>query len=356
MRYHLATTLLTPHRPLSSGFPNEPPPFEMVHGAAMALVGGTDAGAAAAAGWTIAQLAAACGKPAAELTLRECLEAAVAGNGGLDVLNQYSIPYGKPQLRAAIMAYVRSFHGVAFDAETEVTCCLGATEGFASTLRAVCEPGDAVAMFQPYHELYTSQVEVFGMKPRFVTLGEGEGSWGFDREAFSAAVSGARAFLFCSPHNPTGKVFSAEERQFVLDTCCAAGCLIITDDIYEHITYNAEKPHVPLWAMENVRESGNVVAVNSASKTGSATGWRVGWILASPELTVKIRGVHDSLVIQAPTPMQAGCEKLLQLDKSWFAGQAALYKAKRDLLLPALEACGFVMRAEVEGSYYVFGT
>ena len=318
---------------LSQGFPNEPPPREMACSAAGALLCGASAASAAAAA---AELEAT--GPRAEET---------------DALNQYSFPYGAPQLRHAVAKYyAQRFPGAfAYDADENITIVAGATEGFAACIRALAAPGDVVAFFEPCHELYPSQLALFGMRPHAVTLTATPKGWAFDTSELEAALLKATLFLFNDPHNPTGHRFLPAERRLIVDLCRKHGVVIVTDEIYEWILYDGGGLHEPL----AVLDPENVVIVSSISKTARATGWRIGWVVASASRTQRIRAVHDQLVACVATPLQIGVARLLELPPTeWFTDIWEEYWAKRDVLGDALEAAGFDLGPTPRGAYYWF--
>eukprot|EP00386_Alphamonas_edax_P008713 GDKI01028373.1.p1 GENE.GDKI01028373.1~~GDKI01028373.1.p1 ORF type:complete len:465 (-),score=124.27 GDKI01028373.1:233-1585(-) len=349
---------------LSQGFPNEAPDFQAALGAASAILGGTEEHAAEIENTPIdpAHLVSVLGlKSAGELkgvTLKDLLGALRKTE---DQLNQYSIPFGRPALRQAIADYYMRFYKATVDPETQVTVCLGATEGIAVAIRAIGQPGDVAIVIQPFHEMYVNQLSVFGLKPRFVTLREtetdikeGGKEWMLDRGEVERAFEegGVRILLLCSPHNPTGKVFNQEELKWLTDLCIKRNTHIITDEIYEHIIYtHCTNIHTCLLNWQHVRE--RIILVNSMSKTCSATGWRVGWIIAREDLTQKIRAVHDTIAMQAPTPMQVGITRLLRADEKTFRAVRDHYQSKLDILLPGLTAAGF-SATRPEGAYYLF--
>ena len=199
---------------LSQGFPNEPPPREMVLAAAGALIDGATLDTAERCAAKLDSLLPA------------------AADSAVDSLNQYSYPFGIPMLRQAIEKYYGDFYpGVPADAEKNLTVCLGATEGFAICLRAICQPADHVVFFQPFHELYPNQCTSWGLTPKAVTLyetssgsgggGGGGGGWAFSEVELENALAGASCLLFNSPHNPTGKVFmTGADRALVYQARC----------------------------------------------------------------------------------------------------------------------------------------
>jgi len=319
---------------LSQGFPNEPPPREMACAAAGALLCGASAESAAAAAAALETAG-----PQAEET---------------DALNQYSFPYGAPELRRAVTKYyAQRFPGAFdYDADENVTIVAGATEGFAACIRALAAPGDVVSFFEPCHELYPSQLALFGMRPHAVTLTATPQGWTFDASELEEALRNSTLFLFNDPHNPTGHRFSPAERRLICDLCRKHGVLIVTDEIYEWILYDERSlsVHEPL----AVIDPENVVIVSSISKTARATGWRIGWVVASASRTAKIRAVHDQLVACVATPLQIGVARLLEMEKERFTDIWEEYWAKRDVLGAALRAAGFDLGPTPRGAYYWF--
>jgi aminotransferase len=270
-----------------------------------------------------------------------------------DRFNQYSFPFGLPELREAIADYTARFSGFRPDPETEITVVLGATEGVSSVLRAVCRPGDGVVIVQPFHEMYPSQCKVFGLRPEYVTLRETPeaGRWEIDRTELEEATGrDVRVLILNTPHNPTGKVFTNDELLFIADLCRRHDLLVITDEIYEHILYGSHRHHC-LVTFEGMHD--RTIVVNSISKTGNATGWRVGWVISPPAYTPRIRGVHDTLVVQAPTPLQKGAERLLRLGDAFYREIRERYAAKCETLITGLRSVGFRVTPP-EGSYYLF--
>ena len=257
------------------------------------------------------------------------------------------------ELREAIADYTERLYGWRPDPRTEVTVTLGATEALASVLAGVCESGDRVIVPQPYHEMYPSQAAIFGLEPVFVTLVEhvDVGVWQLDRDEWTAAAArGARALVLNTPHNPTGKVFSNDDLAFVAELAARHDLLVITDEIYEHIVFDGHR-HESLAALPDMRR--RTIVVNSISKTGNATGWRVGWVIAPAARTPSIRGFHDTMVIQAPTPLQRAAVALLRLEPATYDGLRAAYVRKRDTLVDALRGVGFGV-SPPQGAYYLF--
>ncbi len=256
---------------LAQGFTDEAPPYPMVWAAVTALIGGTDAGIDRLQQAEVARLDPADPSEGSAPKLKQVLEAL---QNPRDALNQYSFPFGLPELREAIARYTERWSGVRPDPERETTVVLGATEGLASIFGSLCAPNDGVIVMQPFHEMYPSQARVFGLRPLYVTLREHDGEWQLDRtELAGAAANRARVLVLNTPHNPTGKVFTPDEMQFVASLALEHDLLVVTDEIYEHFVYDGHR-HVALTTLPGMRE--RTVMVNSISKTGQATGWRVG--------------------------------------------------------------------------------
>ncbi|HEX9609618.1 MAG TPA: aminotransferase class I/II-fold pyridoxal phosphate-dependent enzyme, partial [Candidatus Limnocylindria bacterium] len=175
-----------------------------------------------------------------------------------------------------------------------------------------------------------------------------EPDWSIDGSELRAAFGPrTRGLVLNSPHNPTGKVFGRDELELIAELCREHDVVAFTDDIYEHIVYAGE--HVPLATLPGMAE--RTVAVNSLSKTYSVTGWRVGWVIAPPHLTAGIRKVHDFLTVGAAAPLQAAGTVALGLPDDYYGQLAAGYRARRDVLLPALAEAGFRTFAP-DGAYY----
>ncbi len=338
---------------LAQGFTDEAPTFDLVWGGIAAMLGGTDDGIERLESSSLREILGEQGhdpKGLSTIGLRDLLSRV---QNSRDRLNQYSFPFGLPELREAIARYTNRFSGFRPDPEREITVVLGATEGLAAVLRATCRPGDGVLILQPFHEMYPSQAKVFGIRPEFISLREdsGSGDWILDREEFEASLRrDIRALILNTPHNPTGKVFGRSELEFIAASCKRHEVLIITDEIYEHILYGSNQHHC-LAAFDDMRD--HTIVVNSISKTGNATGWRIGWVLSPPAFTQAIRGVHDTLVVQAPTPLQKAAIRLLEMEDGFYQGIKRSYEAKKETLLMALRGVGFRVTSP-QGSYYLF--
>ena len=268
-------------------------------------------------------------------------------------VNQYAITWGAKSLRQAIAAKMKNWQGLEIDPEAEITVCCGSTEAMIASLLAITNAGDEIVVFEPFYENYGPDAILSGARPRFVTLhppAEAGGEWRFDERALRAAFGPhTKAIILNTPNNPTGKVFTRAELEFIRDLCVEFDALAITDEIYEHILYDGAQ-HISIAALDGMRE--RTITINSLSKTYSVTGWRVGWAVASPELTSAIRKVHDFLTVGAPAPLQEAGATALGLLDSYYETLATAYSARRDRLLPALRQAGFKTFVP-RGAYYI---
>ena len=269
-----------------------------------------------------------------------------------DDINQYAITWGARDFREAIAKKTKWYLGLEIDPESELTVTCGSTEGMIAAMMATVDPGDEVIVFEPYYENYAPDAILSDARPRYVPLRAPD--WDFDRDELRNAFnSKTRAIIICNPNNPTGKVFTRDEMQFIASLCQEFDALCFTDEIYEHIIYpraGAEIQHISMAQIEGMRE--RTVIVNSMSKTYSVTGWRVGYCIAPPEITSGIRKVHDFLTVGAAAPLQAAGAYALTLPTAYYESLQTEYRARRDLLLPVLQNAGFKTFSP-DGAYYV---
>ena len=333
---------------LSQGITDEPVLYDLAWAGIAAILGGSDEGAEHLHALTLRDLLARnAGNDNHNPSLKDLCAILQPQH---DRYNQYSFPYGLPELREAIADYTRRFYAFRPNPETQITVTAGATEGLSSTLRALCNPGDSVIVLQPFHEMYPNQASLFGLHCEYVTLREKSGGWALDEDEWTAAAKRARALILNTPHNPTGKVFSEAELAFIADLCCKHDLFLITDEIYEHILYG-DCVHICPATLAGMAE--RTIVVNAITKTANASGWRVGWVISPEQHTPRIRAVHDTLVVQAPTPLQKGAEHLLRLPDAIFKNIHKPFLQKRNLLLKALQSTGFKITPP-DGSYYLF--
>jgi aminotransferase len=285
---------------------------------------------------------------AAPEEIKHAAQAAIAAD-----VNQYAITWGARSLREGIARQMQLWQRLQVDPETEITVCCGSTEAMIASLLAITNPGDEVIIFEPFYENYGPDTVLSGARPRFVTLhppAREEDPWRFDPDELRAAFTRhTKAIILNTPNNPTGKVFTREELEFIRDLCVEFDAVAITDEIYEHIIYDGAQ-HISIATLDGMRD--RTVTINGMSKTYSVTGWRVGWAVAAPPITAAIRKVHDFLTVGAPAPMQEAGAVALNLPQTYYTRLAEAYRARRDRLLPALHQAGFKTYCP-RGAYYI---
>ncbi len=289
--------------------------------------------------------------------------------------NQYAITWGVKSFRDAIAAKTKWFLGMDVDPETEITVTCGSTEGMIAAMMATVDPGEEVVVFEPFYENYAPDAILSDATPRHVPLYRTDNSFIFDREELRSAFNEkTKGIIICNPNNPTGKVFTRDELEFIADLCKEFDALCFTDEIYEHIIYDLAKngkritendkseerlitdnrqpttPHTCMANIEGMRE--RTVVVNSLSKTYSVTGWRVGYCIAPPDITSAIRKVHDFLTVGAANPLQHAGAYALGLPPSYYDDLQRDYQKKRDFIVPILQNAGFKCDLP-DGAYYV---
>lgn len=270
--------------------------------------------------------------------------------------NQYAITWGVKSFRDAIAKKTMWFLGLDLDPEAEITVTCGSTEGMIAAMMATVDPGDEVVVFEPFYENYAPDAILSDAIPRHVPLYRTDNGFVFDREELRAAFNErTKAIIICNPNNPTGKVFSREEMEFIADLCQEFDALCFTDEIYEHIIYGQEPDadpltHVCMANISGMRE--RTVVVNSLSKTYSVTGWRVGYCIAPPDITSAIRKVHDFLTVGAANPLQHAGAYAMSLPPEYYSELQSEYQRKRDFIVPVLKEAGFKCDFP-QGAYYV---
>ncbi|MCY7345175.1 MAG: aminotransferase class I/II-fold pyridoxal phosphate-dependent enzyme [Pyrinomonadaceae bacterium] len=297
--------------------------------------------------------------------------------------NQYAITWGVKAFRDAIAAKTKRFLNLDVDPETEITVTCGSTEGMIAGMMACIDAGEEVVVFEPFYENYAPDAILSDAKPVHVPLYQTADGWHFEKDELRAAFNErTKAIIICNPNNPTGKVFSREELEFIAELCKEYDAICFTDEIYEHIIYDFGLPivdfglkngqpsadnqplmlqtiqnpqstiqnHICMAQIDGMRE--RTVVVNSLSKTYSVTGWRVGYVIAPPDISGAIRKVHDFLTVGAANPLQHAGTYALGLPESYYDDLQKEYQAKRDYIVPILQNAGFKCEMP-QGAYYV---
>jgi aminotransferase len=262
--------------------------------------------------------------------------------------HQYGFTWGLPAFRQAVAQKTARVNGIATNPETEVTVTCGVSEAVAAAVLGLTEPGDEAVVLEPWYENYVPACALAGVTPRFVRLARPD--FRLDPKALARAFGKkTRLLLVNTPGNPSGRVFTREELSEIARQCQRHGVIAVTDEIYEHITFEGHR-HVSLGSLPGMED--RTVTLSGLGKTYAVTGWRVGWAVAAAPLTALVRKVHDYLTICAPTAFQdAGCTALA-LPESYYADLRAAYARRRKILLDALEEAGLAY-APPEGAYYV---
>ena len=261
--------------------------------------------------------------------------------------NQYPPGPGIPELRAAVAAHQRRFYGLAYDPDTEVLITAGATEAIAAALLALLEPGDEVIAFEPYYDSYVANIAMAGATRVPLTL-RPPGFRPDLAELESLITARTRLMLVNSPHNPTGMVLTRQETQAIADIARRHDLLVVTDEVYEHLTY--DRQHVPFATLDGMRE--RTVSVSSAGKAFSFTGWKVGWVTGTPEIVNAVRTTKQFLTFVASGPFQYAVAEALTLPDEYFATLAAELRHKRDLMINGLRNIGFEVY-QPDGTYFI---
>ncbi|QNO38812.1 aminotransferase class I/II-fold pyridoxal phosphate-dependent enzyme [Protaetiibacter sp. SSC-01] len=263
-------------------------------------------------------------------------------------VNQYPPGLGMPVLREAIARHQKRFYGLDVDPEREVLVTAGATEALAATLLAFVEPGDEVVTLEPVYDSYGAIIALAG--GRHVPVPLTAPDFLPDPDALRAAVTDrTRIILLNTPHNPTGAMLDTGLLDLAIELAHRHDALVVTDEVYEHLVFDG-RAHVP--AATRPGAAGRVITISSAGKTFSTTGWKIGWLTASPELRDAVLAVKQFLTYVGGAPFQPAVATGLDLPDAFFHDAAATLEAKRDLLSDGLRAAGFEV-SRPSGSYFV---
>ena len=266
-------------------------------------------------------------------------------------LHQYAPTRGWPRLMRAVSASLGPSLGFIPDPDLEVTIAHGATQGMYSALQALLEPGDEVVILEPQYDMYTPQVLLAGGVPRYAQIRFQGGAWIFDPEELRAVVTArTKAIILNTPHNPTGKVFTRAELEGIAAIALEFDLYVLSDEVYDRLTYGA--PHVRIASLPGMRD--RTLTLGSAGKAFSVTGWRIGWVIASPAVSDAIRKGHQWVPFSAATPVQEAVAIALERAASMGYDQSmrAAFAARRDQLEDALKRA----RLEVnrpDGGYFL---
>jgi len=262
--------------------------------------------------------------------------------------NQYSFTWGHPALREAIAKKAREYNKIDANPDESVTVTCGSTEAVTSAVFGLTNPGDRILVTDPFYENYVPDAILANCELLYVPF-TGP-NLEVDEESLKGAMSKhPKLLLLNTPNNPTGRVLGDSQMKLIADLCEEENTIAVTDEIYEHILYDG-RHHISLASVGDMHD--RTVTVNSASKTYSVTGWRVGWAIAEKELTDALRKVHDYITICAPTPLQEAVITGLNFPADYYDRLAAAYDRKRRSIMDTMREANLEYYRP-EGAYYI---
>lgn len=277
---------------------------------------------------------------------RAAADAVLAGH------NQYPPGRGIPALREAIAEHQSRHYGLTVDPDTQVLVTAGATEALAAAVLALVGPGDEVLTLDPFYDAHAAAIALAGATHVTVPLTRSEHGFALDEATLATAVTGrTRLILLNTPHNPTGAVLTRAEVEAVARVAVAHDLVVLTDEVYEHLTYDGAE-HVPVATLPGM--ASRTLTVSSAGKTFSFTGWKVGWVTGPAELVEAVLTVKQFLTFVNAAPLQPAVAFALRDDEAqqWVRELAASLQHRRDLLVSGLRAAGFDVVVP-RGTYFV---
>ncbi len=262
--------------------------------------------------------------------------------------HQYALTWGAQNFREALAAKQEHFSGMKVDPDTEIVVTCGSTEAMMAAMMSVTNPGDKVAIFSPFYENYGADTILSGAEPIYIPLVPPQ--FHFNPAVLEQAFAeGAKALVLCNPSNPCGKVFTYEEMKTIADLAVKYDAYVITDEVYEHIIYKPYE-HVYMATLPGMRE--RTIICNSLSKTYSITGWRLGYVMASPQIIDRVKKVHDFLTVGAAAPLMEAAVVGLEFEDAYYEELRAHYTHMKELFVGGLKELGFTI-TEPQGAYYV---
>ena len=263
--------------------------------------------------------------------------------------HQYALTWGAQNFREALAKKQEHFSGMKVNPDTEVVVTCGSTEAMMAAMMSVCNPGDKVVVFSPFYENYGADAILSGAEPIYVPLNPPD--FEFDANQLEEAMKqpGVKALILCNPSNPCGKVFTREELSVIAELAIRYDRFVITDEVYEHILYQPNK-HVYMAALPRMRE--RTIICSSLSKTYSITGWRLGYVIASPEVIDRVKKVHDFLTVGAAAPLMEAAITGLKFGDEYYEWLQNKYTHMKELFVGGLKDIGLTF-TDPQGAYYV---
>lgn len=275
--------------------------------------------------------------------IKAAAEAAIEANKSI-----YTPYSGIPELRRAILHKAQTFNRMPCLDDEEVMVSIGSTGAFVSTLFALFEAGDEAILFEPFYGYHRNLLKLVGTETRTITM---RGlNWALDFDEVRAAISPkTKAIIINTPSNPCGKVWTEAELLEILAIAEAHDLYVITDEIYEYMTYDGHQ-HVSFASLPGAYE--RTITVSGFSKTYNMTGWRLGYAIAPPPIIEKMGLLNDLFYICAPAPLQHGLAEAFMMEDTYFKTMMEDYTRKRQLMGETLEAIGFSVPMP-QGAYYI---
>jgi N-succinyldiaminopimelate aminotransferase len=262
--------------------------------------------------------------------------------------NQYAPGPGTPALRRAVADHAGRFYGLDIDPVGGVVVTAGATEGIFAAVLGLVDPGDEVIVIEPFYDSYVPNIIMANAHPVYVPLHPP--TWTFDPDELRAAFNKrTRALILNSPQNPAGRVFTREELELVAQLCIEHDVTVISDEVYEHLYFSPAK-HIPIATLPGMFE--RTVTVSSAGKLFSATGWKIGWVYGPPDLVDGVGRAHQFITFAVHHPTQETIAYALNLPATYYDSFQAMYAAKRQIMMEALDRVGMTYYAS-EGTYFL---
>lgn len=263
--------------------------------------------------------------------------------------HQYATTWGSQTIREALARKQKHFSGMDVDPNQEIVVTCGGTEAMMAAMLTVCNPGDKVVVFSPFYENYGADAILSGAEPIYVPLVPPAFSFDPDMLEDAFRQPGVKALILCNPSNPSGKVFTREELTIIADLAKKYDLYVITDEVYEHILYKPHE-HVYMATLPGMRE--RTIICSSLSKTYSITGWRIGYVIASPDITERVKKVHDFLTIGAAAPLMEAVVVGLNFGDEYYEELQQHYTHMKELFCGGLRNIGLSF-VEPQGAYYV---
>ena len=263
--------------------------------------------------------------------------------------HQYALTWGAQNFREALAAKQKHFSGMDVNPDAEIVVTCGSTEAMMAAMMTVCNPGDKVVIFSPFYENYGADTILSGAEPVYVSLKPP--AFDFDANELEEAMRkpGVKALVLCNPSNPCGKVFTRAELSVIAELAIRYDIYVITDEVYEHILYKPNE-HVYMATLPGMRE--RTIICNSLSKTYSITGWRLGYVIAPPEIADRVKKVHDFLTVGAAAPLMEAAVTGLRFDDTYYEELQNHYTHMRALFTDGLADIGLPF-TKPQGAYYV---